>query len=207
MLTQKQTATLDIVKHYIQTMGYAPTTQEIAKALGIRSRGVVHRYLKALEAEGYIRLEAHQKRNIRLCMPPQNQALINSTLETEIPLLGSIAAGAPIEAIAHQQTLNLAQLFLGPGRYALRIKGDSMMDEGIFHGDTIICQHAQTATAGQIVVALIDQQEATLKRIQFEAPNTIILQPANAAYDAQRYESSRIQIQGIFIGLLRCSSH
>ena len=202
MLTQKQKVTFDIVKQYIQTMGYAPTTQEIAKQLGIRSRGVVHRYLKALEAAGYIRLEAHQKRNIRLCTLAQNQDF-NPALEAEIPLLGSIAAGAPIEAIAQQQTLNLAQLFLGPGRYALRIKGDSMIDEGIFHEDIIICQHAHTATAGQIVVALIDHQEATLKRIQFEVPDTIILQPANAAYDPQRYKSDRIQIQGVFIGLLR----
>ena len=203
MLTQKQSLTLDIIRSYLKTHEYAPTTQEIAEALGIQSRGVVHRYLKALETQGYIKLLSHQKRNIRLINPVHHSGQASNL---EIPLLGAIAAGAPIEAIYQDRTLNLAALFLGPDRYALRIKGDSMIDEGILHDDIIICQKAHTAHAGQIVVALVDHQEATLKRIAFEPPNIIILKPSNAAYQAQRYTQDRIEIQGVFIGLLRSSS-
>ena len=175
MLTLSQRKTFDFIKHYISNHDYSPTVAEIAKGIGIKSRGVVHRYLKALEAAGVIALTPKRHRNIRL--------LTGKPGNPTIPLVGEIAAGQPIEAIEQQERVDIVDIFLGDNRYALRIKGDSMVDEGIRHGDIVICQRSDAACDGQIVVALIDQQEATLKRLQRNTNNTITLIPANAALE------------------------
>ena len=174
---------------------YYPTTAEIAEAIGIKSRGVVHRNLKALSELGYIELVPNKRRNIRLSVDHQ--------LTDEIPLLGKIAAGSPIEAVARQESISIASLFLGPGRYALRVQGDSMVDDGIFDGDIIICQKADTAQNGKIVVALVDNESATLKRLRMNRDGTVSLLPANAEYAEQIYAADRVKVQGVFIGLLR----
>lgn len=193
MLTVKQQQVLSFIQSYIKEHQHAPTTKEIADGIGIQSRGVVHRYLKALEAAGYINLLPQRRRNIVLTKPSNDQ---------RIPLLGQIAAGKPLEAIEQDAYLDMEQLFTGANRYALKVKGDSMIDEGIMDGDIAICYHAHTARENQIVVALIDHQEVTLKRIQFRH-NDVILLPANKEYQPQVYHSKRVVIQGVFIGLIR----
>ena len=199
MLTLGQHRVYRFIQQYSLQHQHAPTTAEIASGIGIQSRGVVHRYLKALQESGYIGLEPNKKRNIYLVNPQ------DPVSEFTLPLLGRIAAGEPIEAIHDSETVNVTEMFLSSGRYALRVKGDSMIDEGIHDGDIIICQHADSASNGQIVVALVDRAEATLKRLQKNADATISLIPANAQHRVQVYASHRVTIQGIFIGLLRLS--
>ena len=173
---------------------YAPTAAEIAQGIGIRSRGVVHRYLKCLVEAGLIRLLPKRHRNIELLM---------ASTDYSLPLVGVIAAGQPIEAIEQQETIDVASIFLGECRYALKVKGDSMVDEGIFDGDIVVCERAQSADSGQIVVALIDQEEATLKRLFHNEDESITLVPANPSHHPMIYPSDRVEVQGIYVGLLR----
>ena len=118
-------------------------------------------------------------------------------------IVGKIAAGQPIEAIEHKEPVDVSHVFLGEGRYALKVVGDSMVDEGIFDGDIVVCQRASSVENGQIAVVLIDQSWATLKKVYRQEPDQILLVPANVSYEPQIYESSRVTIQGSFIGLLR----
>jgi repressor LexA len=203
MLTKQQQATLTFIQGYFAKHQLAPTTAEIAEGLGIQSRGVVHRYLKALAQAGYLRLLPKRHRNIEL-LPHQ----LTPTLPIqELPIMGAIAAGRPIEAILDHDPINLADLFLGENRYALRVKGDSMIEDGIFDGDIVVCEQAKTAQSGQIVVALIDDNEATLKRFFPDASGRYVtLKPANAKLKPMRYAAERLRIQGVYIGLLRLSS-
>ncbi len=195
MLTLAQHNVYRFIQQYIEENELAPTTGEIAQAIGIKSRGVVYRYIKALEQAGYIELIPNKRRNISIKKQQSG--------ELEIPLLGKIAAGLPIEAVHDNETVNVTNLFLSPGRYALRVKGDSMLDEGIHDGDIIICQEANTADNGQIVVALVDNESATLKRLQKNNDNTVTLLPANTQHAPQTYIHTRVRIQGVFVGLLR----
>lgn len=193
MLTARESQTLDIIKSFVESKGYAPTTGELAGFLGIGSRGVVHRYLKSLEKAGYIELVPNKRRNI----------FLRQKTSSNISIIGTIAAGKPIEAISEHDELDITRLFLKPGRYALRVKGDSMIDDGIFEGDIVVCQKSNVAENNQIVVALIDGEFATLKRIRFKSPNKILLEPANKSHQVQEYDASRVNIQGVLIGLLR----
>jgi len=197
MLTLAQRRTFEFIKQFMAAHDYAPTAAEIAQGIGINSRGVVHRNLKALAKAGCIQLTPNRHRNIRLLTT--NMASPKSLL----PLLGEIAAGQPIEAVEQHEAIDVANIFLGDERFALRVKGDSMIDEGIFDGDLVVCTRAEQAQNGQIVVALIDQHEATLKRFQRGPSDMITLHPANANHQAQVYPSHKVQIQGLYIGLLR----
>ena len=195
MLTLAQHNVYRFIQDFIEKNQYSPTTAEIAEGIGIKSRGVVHRYLKALVDAGHIDLEPNRKRNIRL--KEENK------MDYQLPLLGKIAAGMPIEAVQDNESVDIASMFLTPGRYALRVKGNSMIDEGIHDGDVIICQHADSARDGQIVVALVDNEGATLKKLRRNRDATITLMPANSEHHPQTYACDRVRIQGIFVGLLR----
>lgn len=198
MLTMTQRKTYEFIKDFIYRNQYSPTTAEIAKGIGITSRGVVHRYIKALVDADLISLTPKRHRNISLINHPQAAA-------DELYLVGRIAAGQPIEAVNQQEPLDVANIFTGKNRYALEVKGDSMIDEGIFDGDIVICQQADSADNGQIVVALIDQNEATLKRLQRNKNQTVTLVPANSTLDPITYEADRVTVQGVYVGLLRLS--
>lgn len=199
MLTLGQNRVYQFIISFYKEQGYAPSTGEIAEGIGIQSRGVAHRYIKALESHGLIQLVPGKKRNIRLLDTDNQQRF-------QMPLLGKIAAGQPIAAILDEDTVDVTQMFLTPGRYALRVEGDSMIDEGIYDGDLIICQHSDYAEDGQIVVALIDGESATLKRLQRDNANQVTLLPANAQHQPQTYSSDRVTIQGVYVGLLRFSN-
>ncbi len=196
MLTKKQQKVWTFIQQYWLRCGRAPTVQEIADEMQVSARGTVYRYVKILAKEGYIELLPNVRRNIR----------IKSNIQQyyHVPLLGKIAAGQPIEAVSQDSVVDFTELFFGPDRFALRVVGDSMEDEGIYDGDVIICKHAKEAHAGDIVVALVDQQQATLKRIQFDNHSeTVVLLPGNARHEPQRYPAGRVQIQGIYVGLCR----
>ncbi len=198
MLTQQQSKTLDFIKEFMSENDFAPTTGEIAKGIGIASRGVVHRYLTALAKNKYIELVSNRRRNIRLLEEEPHYHF-------ELPLLGRIAAGRPIEAVSMMDTLDVAGAFLGSKNYALIVKGDSMIDEGIHDGDYVICEQNNAPKNGDIVVALIDGHEATLKKVRYyrEEPRRVTLIPANSELTPIDYDVTRVQIQGIFKGLLR----
>ena len=194
MLTRQQQNTLDFIDSFIETQGHSPTLTEIAAGIGIQSKGVVHRYLQALVGEGVIRIHNGRHRGIEL---------ISRHDSLELPLLGRIAAGLPIEAIADQTRLDLGEMFIGEGRFALRVTGDSMIDAGILDGDTVIIRSSSTAQEGEIVVALIDGEEATLKRLSYQADGSITLIPENTTMRPMHYPPARISIQGVLVGQMR----
>ena len=199
-LTKQEKRVYEFIQQFLKEHEQAPTSEEIASAIGIQSRGVAHRYLKALQNKGCIYLHPKRHRNIELVQIPE----FNPSMDYNIPILGAIAAGQPIEAVTDNESLDVLNIFAGPHRYALRVKGDSMIEEGIYDNDLVICEHCSTAQNGDIVVALIDQSEATLKRIMYaENGKVITLIPANSKYRAMHYPADRVTIQGIYIGLLR----
>ncbi len=196
MLTRAQQRTLDFIRRHCLTHGHAPSLAEIALGIGIRSRGVVHRHVQALAEAGAITLLPGRKRGIRLAEEVASSAYT-------LPLLGRIAAGQPIEAIPGQDSLDLAAFLLGPDRFALQVRGDSMIEAGILDGDTVIIRGNAEARDGDIVVALIDGQEATLKRLKRRKDGNVMLVAANAAIAPMIYSADRVSIQGIVVGQLR----
>jgi len=195
MLTASQYKTYQFIKNYIQNYGYAPTEAEIAMGIGIKSRGVVHRYVHALKDAGYIFVKPGKRRNIGLTEVTER--------EYSLPLIGKIAAGKPIEAIANNEMVDLTNYLLGPNRFVLKVCGDSMIGDNIMDGDYVVCESRGTARSGEIVVALIDNQEATLKRLEKDKDNKISLIPSNPTLKPMSYEAERVNIQGVYLGLLR----
>ncbi|MDH5517264.1 MAG: transcriptional repressor LexA [Gammaproteobacteria bacterium] len=195
MLTSGQHKILDFIRQYIAREGFSPTLTEIAKGLGMSSKGSVHRQVQALSEAGYIDLLSGRKRGIQLS--DELQETISS-----IPLIGSIAAGQPIEAIAGQDKLDLSPI-MGTDRYALVVKGDSMMDIGILDGDTVIIKPCDSAKEGDVVVALIDESEATLKRLHYLGNDSLELIPENQNMQPMRFKAERVRIQGVLAGQLR----
>ena len=195
MLTPSQHKTLNFIRQFIAHHGHAPSLTEIAEGIGIQSKGVAHRYVKALTEEGFLFLHPGRKRGIELVDPVNDKRLT-------IPLLGKIAAGHPIEAIPGQDMLDLSTLY-GPNRYALRVSGDSMVDAGILDGDTVIIEQRDIANDGEIVVALIDGEDVTLKRLKYRQDDNLALVAENANMPPMIYAAERIKIQGIVVGQLR----
>jgi repressor LexA len=202
MLTDRQRQTLNFIRSYLGENGYAPKLKEIADHLGITSRGTVHRYIRALEDGGHITVMRDHARGIKL-KDTEPERPDSPEDEAALPLLGRIAAGLPIEAIEHNETINLNDFFVRPGRFVLRVQGDSMIEDGIFDGDMVIVESSSTARDNEIVVALIDREEATLKRLQNHGDGSITLMPANPSMQPFRYSAERVQIQGIVVGQFR----
>ena len=195
MPTPGQHKTLTAIRQFIGQHGYAPSLSELAASLGLRSRGSLHKHVQALTEAGYLRVKTERTRGFELT------EMAEERLHT-LPLLGRIAAGQPIEAIPGVDTLNLTEFLLGPNRFALRVLGDSMRDAGILDGDTVIIERRDTAQTGNIVVALIDNDEVTLKRLRRRGKH-IELIPENSAYQTQIYPAEQVQIQGVLVALLR----
>jgi repressor LexA len=196
-LTDKQRLTLDFIERYVAIHTVAPKLQEIAEGIGIRSRGVAHRYVQALVDAGFITMNSGKHRGIQLLKPNPHRP------ESILPLLGKIAAGKPIEAIPGEDEIDLREFF-GHNNFAVRVQGDSMIDAGILDGDTVIIEFRETANDGDIVVALIDESETTLKRFKRSHKGRYIkLIPENSEMEPMVYEASRVRIQGVLIGQLR----
>jgi repressor LexA len=216
MLTAKQRELLHYIDGRLKQSGVSPSFDEMREALDLKSKSGVHRLISALEERGFIRRLPNRARALEvlkmpeISSPPVAQALAakvitpvaaNDTLE--IPLHGRIAAGTPIEALQGTESFAVPAALLGPGEhYALEVSGDSMVEEGILDGDFALIRKADTARDGEIVVALIDEEEATLKTYRREG-QMIRLDPANRAYEPQRYSEDRVRIQGRLAGLIR----
>lgn len=194
MLTQLEQRILDFIEAYIRENGQGPTLSEIGTALNLKSKGTVHRYVQALTNKGALERTERGWRGIRLANKPHFATL---------PLAGRIAAGHPIEAIPDQDELNLAELFLGENRYALHVKGDSMIDAGILDGDWVIIERCDTARDGDIVVALIEEQEATLKKLKRMDNGDILLIPENTSLAPMQFSPHQVRIQGVLVGQMR----
>jgi len=187
---------LNFIHAFIVKHGHSPTLVEIGKAMEISSKGTIHRYVQSLRNQGMLAQPERGWRGIRLA----DDALSNSTT---LPLVGRIAAGQPIEAVQDQEEINLSEMFVGKDRYALQIKGDSMIDIGILDGDIVVIQPQNTAQFGDVIVALIDDQEATLKRFKKLKDGSIELSPENKDYEPMVYDASRVKVQGLLVGQLR----
>jgi len=201
-LTPRQREVYDFVAQFIEQRGFAPTMGEIGEQLGLRSPATVHQLLSALESQGLIRRVPHASRAIELVEQTAPEVI------GEIPLLGTVAAGRPIEAILSDETIAVPPDMMGRGHtFALRVRGDSMIDEQIREGDFIIVESSRTAANGQTVVALVNGNEATVKRF-YKGRGHIRLEPANDNYQPIIVnEPDHVDIQGIVIGVIRKYRH
>lgn len=228
MLTRKQLDLLKFIHKNVQRDGVPPSFDEMKVALDLRSKSGIHRLITALEERGFIRRLAHRARAIEIVKLPEAlesgitfvpkviegdrpnagppaSAMPIEAQAVELPVMGRIAAGVPIEAISEvsHRIAVPGQMLSGQGHhYALEVKGDSMIDVGINDGDVVVIRETNTADNGDIVVALVEDQEATLKRFR-QSGNTIALEAANPAYETRLYRDDQVKVQGRLVGLIR----
>ena len=211
MLTRKQSERLAYLSDHMQQHDVPPSFDEMRDALGLASKSGVHRLVSGLEERGYIRRLANRARAIEILKPVTAVAggFVTRAVETasnlvSLPLLGRIAAGTPIEALSDPTNhLEIPASMVGSGEhFALEIIGDSMVGAGILDGDTVVIQRAETARHGEIVVALINQQEATLKTLLKE-PGRVGLEAANPRYETRYFSTGEVEVQGKLAGLIR----
>ena len=229
MLTRKQYDLLMFVHQRLQDSGVSPSFDEMKEALDLKSKSGIHRLITSLEERGFIRRLPHRARALEILKLPENTTpeelpvrnrkvenimkddlaglpvpLHSTGHNVNLPLYGRIAAGTPIEALRdHSNQIEVPAALLGRGdHYALEVDGDSMMEAGILDGDTIIVKKAETAHNGDIVVALIEGEEVTLKTFKKQG-SSIALEPANPNYQTRTYRSDQVSVQGHLVGLLR----
>jgi repressor LexA len=197
-LTKRQRQILDYIESFIESYGYSPSFEEIASHFGYSSLATVHEHLSNLEIKGLIRRNYNRSRSLELV---RSEA---SPVAVELPLLGTVAAGLPIEAIEEQETIAVPHDLLRSGEnYVLRVRGDSMVDEQIRDGDFIIVNSRQTADNGEMVVALVQGDSATVKKFFREKTGKIRLQPANPTMLPFYYDEDEVEIQGIVVAVIR----
>lgn len=215
MLTPKQYKLLIFINKTIKETGCCPSFDEMKNALGLKSKSGIHALIDALVERNFLRKLPHKARALEVLRLPKlkpssiiaeekarEEALAGSTIE--VPLYGKIAAGTPIEAIANEtEKVNIPlNMIRGGEYYALTIEGDSMIEAGIMNGDTVIIKRSNTARNGDIVVALVDDCEATLKQIKKDGRDVLLI-PKNSAYETRRLPAERVKIQGILSSLIR----
>ncbi|GAA0771449.1 MAG: transcriptional repressor LexA [Brevundimonas sp.] len=231
MLTKKQHELLMFIHERIRETGVSPSFDEMKEALDLASKSGIHRLITALEERGFIRRLAHRARALEVVKLPEQataaapakgrapfrpdviqggglnprQVVAEAANDVrDLPLLGKIAAGTPIAAIQHErERLPVPESMLGAGEhYLLEIEGDSMIEAGILDGDTVIIKRVENASSGEIVVALVEGEEATLKRLRKKG-QSIALEPANSAYETRIFGPDQVEVQGKLVGLLR----
>ncbi len=232
MLTRKQLELLMFVHERLKESGVPPSFDEMKDALDLRSKSGIHRLIKALEERGFIKRLPNRARALEVIRLPENMQSslaparsrgfspsviegnlgrlretpesANSNEPVLVPVMGRIAAGVPIDAIQHQShTIGIPPDMLTPGEhFALEVRGDSMIEAGILDGDTVLVRRSDTADTGDIVVALVDEEEATLKRLRRKGAS-IALEAANPAYETRIFGPDRVRIQGRLVGLIR----
>ncbi len=216
MLTRKQHELICFINDKLAETGVSPSFEEMKDALDLKSKSGVHRLISALEERGFLKRLPNRARALEVTRMPERAGTTPSNVVElprrlpepandviELPLHGRIAAGMPIEAMERDTTLPVPAALLGPGEhYALEVSGDSMIEAGIFDGDYALIRKQDVARDGEIVVALIDDSEATLKYYRHEGP-CIRLDPANASHEPQVYAANQVRVQGRLAGLLR----
>ncbi|MEQ8330787.1 MAG: transcriptional repressor LexA [Longimicrobiales bacterium] len=198
-LTKRQKEILDYIRGFIDDYGYAPSFEEIAEAFGYSSLATVHEHLSNLERKGYIRKSYNESRSIEMVAADSDGAAL------DLPLLGSVAAGMPIEAVQDHETLTVPRDMVRRQRenYVLRVEGNSMIEEQIRDGDYIVVQAQQSAEDGEMVVALVGGDSATVKKLYREPGGRIRLQPANPTMEPIIVDADDVTIQGVVVGVIR----
>ena len=195
--TPRQKQILDFVTRSIDRRGFAPSIQEICDHFDLASTATVHKHLKNLAARGLLNRESHRSRALEV--PSASTAG-----SVEIPLLGRVAAGVPIEAISNPDTISIPADWLGRGeRFALRVRGDSMIDAHIEDGDVVVVERKEVARDGDTVIALVDDAEATLKIFRSQADGRVRLEPRNESLKPMVFDAGRVRVQGTVVGVLR----
>jgi len=198
-LTERQRDVLDFIEKSLDRSGVAPTLREISEAFGFASTASAQKHIALLERKGFLRREKHQKRGLVLV---QRQS-IEFQSQIELPLLGLVAAGSPIESIPDPEPVSVPPDFVRSGNnFVLKVRGESMIEDGIHDGDLVVVQSTAEAADGDMVVAMVDG-EVTLKRLYRQAPDTIRLQPANSEMKPIFVDAESLTVQGIVVGLLR----
>ena len=218
MLTKKQFELLLFINERLKETGVSPSFEEMKEALNLKSKSGIHRLITALEERGFIKRLAHRARALDVIKLPDSMSTsltapsrtstpppaANDDRSVSLPVMGRIAAGTPIEALQEEiNQISVPMEMMRSGEhYALEVHGDSMIDAGIFDGDTAIIQSGNTAENGEIIVALVEGHEATLKRLRRKG-EMIALEAANASYETRIFRSDQIRVQGRLIGLIR----
>lgn len=204
-LTKRQKDVLDFIADFVEENGYSPSYEELAHGLKLASLATVHKHIQALESRNYLRRLFNQSRSLEV-LPKYMQERRRSrqtTRAAEVPLAGRIAAGSPVEAIEGQDTLQFAD-FAGKGdTFALQVTGESMIEDHILSGDYVLVEKTQQGKDGEIVAALVDGRETTLKRLYHEPDGRIRLQPANSSMQPIIVEAANVQVQGRVLAVLR----
>jgi repressor LexA len=206
-LTARQKQVLDFVADFVEEKGYSPSYEEMARGLGLASLATVHKHVTALEERGYLKRAYNQSRSLDVAkeyLTDRRRVRTEPAQETlEVPLLGRIAAGAPVESVAADAKLNFGDFVGHEGTFALEVRGDSMIDDHICSGDFVLIEKTDQVRDGDIVVALVDGMETTLKRLYRESAETVRLQPANSAMQPIVVPAASLEVQGRVLAVLR----
>ena len=204
-LTKRQAQTLDFIRQSIEERGYPPTLREIGESMGIRSTNGVNDHLRALERKGYLSREDMKSRALRLVSRESEATSTSDDSLLDVQVLGRVAAGLPLMAEENViDTVRIDRMLVRGGRdvFGLRVQGDSMINAGILDGDFVVIRKTQTANSGEIVVALVMGEEATLKRLRRKGAS-VALEAANPAYETRIFGPDQVQVQGKLVGLIR----
>ena len=202
-LTKRQKEFLDFLAGFLEKRGYSPSYEEIADGLSLASLATVHKHILALETKHYLKRGFNQSRSLELAPKYYEEQRQHRPPSLDVPLLGKIAAGAPVESFAGPETLSFSDFAGNPNTYALQVRGDSMIEDHICNGDFVLVQRATEARDGDIVVALVDGVETTLKRFYHEPGDRVRLQPANSSMQPIYVPRSSVTIQGKLLAVLR----
>jgi repressor LexA len=204
-LTKRQKQVLDFISTFVERHGYSPSYEELATGLNLASLATVHKHIQALETKQYLNRSFNHSRSLevtRKYFDEQRMYRAGHEQKSEVPLLGRIAAGAPVEAIAGQDTLAFADFAGDPNTFALQVRGESMIEDHICDGDFVLIEKTGEAKNGDVVVALVNGMETTLKRF-YDEQDFVRLQPANSTMEPIRVPKASVQIQGRLIAVLR----
>jgi repressor LexA len=203
-LTRRQKQVMDLIAAFVDEHGYSPSYEELAQGLNLASLATVHKHISALTTKNYLKRSFNHSRSLELGPKyVQENRRQRDAATLEIPLLGRIAAGRPVEAVADRATLSFADFIGHPDTYALEVRGESMIDDHICDGDMVLLERTTEVHDGEIVVALVGGSETTLKRFYREAGDKVRLQPANAAIEPIIVPAADVQIQGRLLAVLR----
>ncbi len=200
-LTKRQKQVMDFIANFVEDNGYSPSYEEIARGLSLASLATVHKHIQALETKSYLKRGFNRSRSLELGVKYAQEH--RRQRDREIPLMGVIAAGKPVEAVEQRATVNFAEFTGKRDLFALEVRGDSMIDDHICEGDMILLERAHEVRDGDIVVALVSGSETTLKRIYREPGDRIRLQPANAQLQPIYFPASDVKVQGRLVAVLR----
>lgn len=203
-LTRRQKEVMDFLSDFIAKHGYSPSYEEVAAGLGLASLATVHKHVQALESKQYIRRNYNHSRSLEISERYFSEEKARKPLPPEgVPLLGGIAAGLPVEAVANPEVLQFSDFVGHEGTFALRVRGESMIDDHICNGDFVLVEKTGSVRNGDIVIALVDGSETTLKRYYADPDGRVRLQPANASMEPIFVDPAQLEIQGRVLAVMR----